>query len=381
MGLPIEPLTMLRQPFKQKIDAAFVALVVLIALTSQASAQERRYFFFNAYPYGSEALYNPASLIFNGGFDTFQIINDRDPTWHDVYWKSAATNIWRSATSPLYVISKFGWRRFLSQEVFPASLNIDNAQYAPNFMLHTIGGGMEYRKISEWYDYNGFPAPFVLGALTSLAFEYVNETVENGPNYYPNEDCIPDMLIFQPIGLLLFSYDGISEFFSSTVSLNDWSQPLAMTFSPFAIRNAGQNFVMKLALNQTRSTSLFFHFGNFAMLGLSFKTNAQDAVSFGAGLTSTGRKPLPAQNGVPSNSILVGPMVGVYYDRNNSLLASAIYSDAQNNRFRLNLYPGVLSNSVFSPGLFLMVGGNGSMVAGITARILPIGVGLYSPGR
>ena len=355
----------------------FAALLATIA--APAICQVQPYYYYRPFAYGSEALFNPISLLFNGGFDTFQIINDRQPTWHDVYWKSAGTNVWRSITSPADVIRRYGSARFFRQEVFPLSLDINDAQYVPNFMLHTIGGGMAYRKVWEWYDDHGFPVPSLFGAATAMAFEYVNEVVENGPNYYPNEDCIPDLLIFQPLGILLFSFDDFSEFFSSTLSLNEWSQPMALTFNPFAIRNAGQNFVMKLALNQSRSTSLFFHFGDFAIFGLSIKTNHEDAISFGAGLASTGRKSLPLQNGVPSNTIVVGSMAGLYYDRNNSLLLSAVFSDVENNRFRLNIYPGMLPNPVFSPGVFVTFGSRGTVVAGLTARVLPAGLGFYSP--
>ncbi|HEY6951394.1 MAG TPA: hypothetical protein VI758_03240 [Bacteroidota bacterium] len=342
-------------------------------------SQERDHFFYRPFPYGTEALFNPISLLANGGFDSFQILNDRHPTWNEVHWNTAGTNVWRSITAPLPIINRFGWNRFLRQEVFPTSLNINDAQYVPNYVLHMIGGGMAYRKISEWYDYQGVPVPYIFGAATRFAYEYINETVENGPNYYPNEDCLPDILIFQPLGIALFSFDGISEFFSSTLNLNDWSEQVVVTFAPFAIRNAGQNFVMKYSLNQARSTSLFFHFGDFAILGLSFKTNHEDAISFGGGLASTGKKNLPVQNGVPSNTVVAGTMAGIYYDRNNSLLASIVYSESENNRLRLNVFPGVLPSSVFSPGLFVTLAGNGTFVAGLTAHILPIGLGIYSP--
>ena len=368
--------------FEEFLKISFRTIAPLsfaVLFASHLYSQQNRYYYYQPSTYGSDGLFNPISLLANGGFDSYQIIDDRQPILNVTYWNRGATNIWRSATSPLPVISKFGWSRFLRQEVFPTSLDIDDAQYAPNYALHLIGGGMEYRKISEWYDYQGFPVPFFFGAATRIAYEFLNEAAENGPAFYPNEDCLPDMLIFQPLGILLFSFDDVSEFFSSTLSLNDWSQPVVLTFAPLAVRNAGQNFVMKLGLNRERSTSLFFHFGDFALLGLSFKTNGVEAVSVGAGLASTGTKELPIQNGVPSNTVITRAMAGVYYDRNNSLLASAVYSDNQNNRLRLNIYPGLLSYSSFSPGFFVTLGNHGEMIAGITAHVLPIGLGVYAP--
>jgi hypothetical protein len=359
-------------------NKSFFILFVFIFLAAESRAQEKQYYFFRPYSYGSDALYNPVSLIANGSFDSYQIL-DRQPTWKTVQWSSASTNVWRSLTSPLSVISTYGWNRFLRQEVFPMSFNINEAQYAPNFFLHTIGGGMEYRKISEWYDYHDVPVPFVCGIATCMLYEFVNEVVENGPVTAPNEDCIPDALIFQPLGFILFSFDGVCEFFSSTMQMNDWSEPVGISFAPFAVRNAGQNFVMKFGLNQDRSTNLFFHFGEFALFGLSLKTNSENAVSFGYGLASTGVKDLPAENGVPSNTVTAGPMAGIYYDRNNSLLAALVYSANQNTRFRANVYPGLLCSSQYSPGFFLTIGAGGSATAGITMRILPVGLSGYRP--
>ena len=368
-----------KQPSLAKISPVIFLGILVLLLQSQLICQEKEYFFYNPEEVGSEALYNPLSVIANAGFDSFQIIEDRLPTWKEVYWSRSTTNVWRSATSPLPIINRFGWSRFLRQEIFPISFNINDAQYAPNYALHLIGGGMTFRKLSEWYDYNGFPVPVLWGAVTRMTYEFINESVENGPGTYLNEDCLPDMLVFQPLGMILFSFDDVSEFFSSTLNLNDWSQPVILTFAPFAVRNAGQNFVMKLALNQGHSTNLFFHFGDFAIVGLSLKTNSEDAISFGGGLASIGVKDLPFQNEVHSNTVVPGGMAGIYYDRNNSLLASTVYSADQHCRLRLNLYPGLLPGSAFSPGLFVTFDSRGGIVAGLTTGVLPIGLGFYHP--
>jgi hypothetical protein len=372
--------------YRAKNDAhisftGFVCFIFCFSFISiKLCGQEKNYYFFRSYDYGSEALFNPLSVIVNCGCDTYQQL-DRSSTFDAIPWNSGATSVWRSITSPLPVISKFGWNRFLSQEIFPTSLDRDRTQWVPNYMLHVVGGGMVSRKLSEWYDYNGFPLPFLLGACTVMAGEFLNETVENGPGIYPNEDCIPDILIFQPLGILLFNSDKICEFFSSELNLNDWSQPAALSFAPLAFRNAGQNFVVKYALTKSKSTSAFLHFGNFAILGMSFKTNTEDAISIGAGLASTGVKSLPVQNGVPSNTVKSGSMAGVYYDRNNSLLASLVYSDSRNCRLRLNVYPGIVSSSRFSPGFFITLADPKILIAGVTMKILPIGVSTYNPVR
>jgi hypothetical protein len=376
--------TDMKHPSKNYIQTSFITAIIcalcscILFSSSKLFGQEKNYYFFRSYDYGSEALFNPISTIVNGGCDTYQQLN-RPSTFDAIPWKNGATSVWRSITSPLPVISDFGWNRFLGQEIFPTSFDMNRSQWVPNYMLHVVGGGMVSRKVAEWYDFNGYPLPYVLGAITVMASEFFNETVENGNNIYPNEDCIPDILVFQPLGILLFSVDKVSDFFSSELNLNDWSQPAAISFAPLAFRNAGQNFVMKYALTQSKSTSLFFHFGNFAIFGLSFKRNTEDAISIGAGMASTGVKSLPIQNGVPSNTIESGLMAGIYYDRNNSLLLSMVYSASRNCRFRLNVYPGVISSSYFSPGFFITVADPRIFIAGVTMKILPLGVSAYVP--
>lgn len=353
-----------------------IILVVLVIIPASLSAQNKKYYFYNPVPYGSESLYNPLTMVVNGGYDPFQML-DREPTWSNMYWNKAATNVWRCITAPAPIINKFGWKRFISTELIPTNLKIEEGQYAPNYALHLIGGGMEYRKISEWYDYHNVPAPFLCGAVTCMAFEYLNEIVENGMNYYPNIDCIPDILIFQPLGILLFSFDDVSEFFSSSLQLNDWSHPVAVTFAPFAIRNAAQIFVAKIPLNTTRTKSIFLNFGTFALLGYSAKLDEEHSLSFGGGLTSKGRRALPLQNGVPSNTIVVGPMAGVYYDRNNSLLASVVIADTYFMRYRFNVYPGIFFLGSCSPSFFLSIDSNGATTVGVTVASFPLGVGYH----
>ncbi|HOV97999.1 MAG TPA: hypothetical protein PK595_00345 [Bacteroidota bacterium] len=356
---------------KQRYFYFIIFLSFLFSFTS--SGQEKHYYFYQPVPYGSESLYNPISLLFNGGFDTFNML-DREPEWKNVYWDHAATNVWRCITAPAPVINRFGWGKFIGTEIFPTNLKIEESQYVPNVGLHLIGGGMEFRKMSEWYDYHNVPVPYLCGAITCMAYEYLNEVVENGMNYYPNLDCIPDILVFQPLGIFFFSFDNVSKFFSEKFQLNDWSNPIAVSFAPFAIRNSCNMFVAKYPLDSARTKSLFLNFGTFAVLGGSFKTDEEHSVSIAAGLTSKGRRALERRNEIPSNTVILGPMAGIYYDRNNSLLASFIFADTYYMRYRLNTYPGFLSIKGWSPGFFLSVDTNGRSTFGVTVTSLPIGL-------
>jgi hypothetical protein len=323
-------------------------------------------------------MFNPISVLMNGGLDVLQSYTSSTRA-DDIRWGIQAESIWRSVSSPAYWISRYGWNKFLSQEVFPTSLNVQKAQWAPNYTLHVIGGGMEYRKLSEWYDSHGYPLPYVFGATTAMGYHYLNELVENGPAIHPNTDAIADLCIFDPLGIVLFSFDGVAEYFSSTFGLNDWSPQPSFSFKPLSFRNFGHSFVMRYPIIASKRTNAFLYLGKSTLLGLSRKTNDRDALSFGVGATQTGVWEVDATNGIPTNSIHVGAACGIFYDRNNSLLASLLISKYYLETVRFNIYPGVFFESPFSPGFFFTLGDDGTYSAGLTIQFSPVGIGIYVP--
>jgi hypothetical protein len=361
-----------------------ISIILSISLLAECAGgnfialSQTTYHYFRTVDYGSDAMFNPISVLMNGGLDVLQSYSSSTRA-SEIPWDIGGTSVWRSVSSPAYWINRYGWNKFLSQEVFPTSLNIKKAQWAPNYFLHIVGGGMVYRKLSEWYDYYGFPLPYVLGAITSMGYHSFNEIVENGPTLHPNTDCIADLCIFDPLGIILFSFDGISEYFSVEFGLNDWSPQPALSFGPIAFRNFGHCFVMRYPLTATKHTSVFLHLGKSTLLGASLKINGGGAVSFGAGATQTGVWEVDAANGIPTNSIRVGATAGFFFDRNNSLLVSLLISEYYLEKIRLNIYPGAAS-SFFAPfGFFLTLGDRGTYAIGITMRGSPAGVGLYAP--
>jgi hypothetical protein len=359
------------------------AAVVLVALTATflviSSSQDLpRYFYYRPLPYGSEAMYHPIGVILNGGLDVMQSYAS-STHFNAIPWDLGATSVWRSITSPGYYISRYGWSKFLSHEVFPTSLKIENAQWAPNYTLHAIGGGMEYRKLSEWYDAHGFPAPYVFGAASAMTYHFFNETVENGPGIHPNTDCIADLLIFDPLGIILFSFDDIAEYFSTTWELNDWSPQPSVSLGPPSFRNFSHSFVAKLRLTSSGGTKLFLYLGKSTLLGLTLTDTQKESLSFGAGATQTGVWEVDASNGIPTNTIHVGATAGIFYDRNNSLLASLLVSEYYLERVRVNVFPGVIGSGTWSPGFFVTLGSRGTFAAGITVQMVPVGLAFYAP--
>ena len=346
---------------------------ILFCYSLQSVAQEKKYYFFHPFSYGSESTFNPVSLIANGGFDELQSYW-RSSSLSDISWENGSKNVWYNIIAPLPQINKYGWNDFVFHEIIPRSFNMNDAQYFPNYTLHLIGGGMQYRKIEEWFDYNKYPLPEVWAIITTMGYHYINEILENGDWRGPNTDPIADLLIFDPLGIVLFSFDDVCRFFSSEVNLNDWNNQPAFSFGPLGLQNTGQNFVIKYPLTASGKTSLLYHFGAFGELGLSFKTNQEDAISFGVGMTSNNVKTSLNSNGEPRFTITTGPRAGIYWDRNNSLMVSLVASDNFHSLVLMNIYPGVFSSKSFSPGFFLLAGNGGTFTIGITASFLPIGL-------
>ncbi len=341
-------------------------------------AQQPSSYFYKGLSYGSEATFNPIAVLLNGGFDEVQAYGVSN-SLTDIPWSNANQNLWNNLRSPFSHIRTYGWEEFIRNEILPVSLDRFHMQYFPNYTLHLLGGGMVSRKMTEWYGYHGYPSPALLSAVTSMSYHYINELIETKDFSKSNIDPIADLYIFDPLGILLFSFDGVAEFFAGELSFNDWSSQPAVSFAPFAVRNVSQSFVMKYPLTESKSMSVFYHFGAFGIAGLSFKTSGDESVSLGAGLTSKSVFTYDINDEMIAQTIHVGGMAGVYFDRNNSLMASLVVADNFNERVRFNVFPGLISFLDFSPGFFVSAGGRSLFTVGMTFQSAPFGLSLHAP--
>jgi hypothetical protein len=206
----------------------------------------------------------------------------------------------------------------------------------------------------------------------------VNEATENGSFVGPNVDPISDVYIFDIGGVILFSSDAVAGFFSRTLSLTEWSGQIAYNPTHNTIENQGQNFVMKYKLPFLKKTSLFYYFGDSGMLGLSFLRDDHDCISVSGGFVAKELRLVDTTNGARTISVDMGLIGGVFYDRENSLLASLIVSDRINEKIKLNIYPGVIHLGPVSPGLFVSLGKGDQVIAGLTIRYSPVGIAYRS---
>ena len=348
-----------------------------IALSQNDSIQndsihEKPYYFYKGYNYGSQSEYNPLTLLLNGGYDILQLTN-HDRQIFKFPYASSAQNVFWNLGHPIKVIGEVGWWKFTKTELLPLSFNREGAQWMPNYILHVVGGGMSYVAISEWYRYHNVSCPKLLGFITLMAADVLNETMENNGYKGSNSDPIPDVYIFNFAGVALFSSEKVCRFFSNKLNMADWSLQPSVTFKDFSLYNCGQYFSFKWALPFERRLSLFSRMGMGTLIGLSWKFPNGTAISAGAGVRSGERYLLP---GTAREVTITTPFsVGIFYDKNNSLLASLQISNVNDYFINANVYPGLFRIGKFSPGLWTVIDKKGVPAFGFSTRYT-LGVGL-----
>ncbi len=350
-----------------------IILSALIVPPPAVAQEEEPYLFYRGRDYGSEALVNPVSLMINGGFGILQYGNLKRDI-NGIRFGTGFRNVFANLSHPGGSVREYGWGEFLANEIFPTSLNRKNAQYWPNYQNHLIGGGMNYVEMKEWYRFHRFPSPVVSAIATMAAYHLLNEAVENNAYVGTNVDPLADLLIFDPLGIVLFSIGGVPEFFARTLHLADWS--LQPAWSPFTgtIENQGINYSVKWGLPFAEKFSLFYYWGLTGLMGLSYSPDGSGSWSFGAGLRA---KELVVADDAGERRKLTTTLTwnaGIFYDREESLLWSLIVSGVSDYKVHLNVYPGAFDIGGFRPGVFWALSDNGVMISGISVAFSPVGL-------
>ncbi len=346
------------------------------AVPALLNAQEK-FYFYKGRPYGSESMINPGSLLINAGFDILQSAT-HSRVLSTIHVSDGVTNVWRNLKDPFTQIDKFGWGRFFGQEIFPTSLQLEKAQWFPNYTLHFLGGGMDARMMYEWYVYHDFQYPTLMAGVTVAAYHLLNEAVEHYSFDGPNVDPIADIYFFNLTGALFFTSDAVSEFFSETMNMTAWPGQPAWNPTYNTLENNGQYYIMKYKLPWWERTSLFYHFGDNGMLGLSYRHTKEESITMSGGFATRELRTVDVTNGARTVTVSLGWIAGLFYDRNNSVLASLMASNRVNEKVRLNIYPGLFRLLNITPGFFASIGRGDHFIAGITFQFLPLGLAYRS---
>ena len=335
--------------------------------------KQGNYWFYKGYDYGSQSLIHPLRLIINGGYGIMQV-SSRDNRPGKIQYGRGMRNVTQNLLNPHWSISINGFWDFFSREVLPISINSGQAQYWPNYMNHLVGGGFSYRMMVEYYSYHDVDHPRAWAGATIFAYHFLNEVVENDGYLGPTTDPVADFWLFNPAGIILFSNESIARFFGETLHMADWSYQPVWLPETHELVNNGQNYAVKYHLNERGSTSLFYHWGTHAELGLSFTRPDGDCFSFGLGLVP---KNLFKIDEV-SKTVDLAVSGGLFYDRDNSLMASLLFARTKDYRYRLNLYPGLIKLGPMRPGFFASLNQDDRLLLGLTFGTLqhvPIGIG------
>lgn len=344
------------------------ALLFIFLNCTSITAQEKKYYFYSGKKYGTESQFNPLSLILNGSYDVAQIEGvGRYITKYP--YRHASREIFRNLTDPIFSIRSYGTQHFFMDQILPINFTPNHGQWWPNYNLHLLGGGMVYARTTEWYVYHGFPAPVLFSIGTMAAYHLMNEIVENGNFAGPNVDPIADIYFFDIGGMILFSFDAVKEFFSEKVILADWSFQPSFSLRDGTLRNNGQYFSFKWKFPSSDKWHLFYLAGIDAIVGTSYKTDEFSMFSVGFGFRNKKFEVLDAGKNRLTAKLVWN--VGIFYDRENSLLASAFFSGTYADAATLNIYPGVVHLGNFSPGFFVTVSQKGEPTFGITTRWTP----------
>ena len=326
--------------------------------------------FYRDVDYGSDSQFTPLSSMLTWTFDTLQVPLSFDEHDFRGRWLTVRENLGHPKRA---IDSRGGMGEFINRQVFPYKLT--EPDWIPNYTLHLLGGGMVFRKKAEWFEAHNWPLPYLSSAVLTVVEELAQETVEKAST--KADDEVADVYIFMPLAMLLFSNDRVAHFMNDTMHLGEWSyQPM---YDPNALRpwgtrgkltNVGQNFFVKPEIFGWKKHRPFAFFGMTNLFGLTHKVGATDSFSWGLGAAM-----VHSQD--PTTVRFSG---GLFWDRNDSLLASLIFKGTDSLAVRLNIYPGILGpRSWWSPGLYVGVGDKGDVSAGLTLRILPAGLARVAP--
>jgi hypothetical protein len=351
-----------------KAGLAVFALLVATPLSAQ-QRDTTRYFYRPEVTYGMEGMNNPFTVVLQGGFE--MLAYHQAERFDTFPYRFAGEIMHESLFSPFKTIREYGVANFINDEFIPYAPGRSNFSVMPNVTLHLIGGGFSYAWMEEYYRYHGVKHPVLAAAATAYFKNLMNEMVEVPPHKMAWVDPISDLYFWDLAAIVLFSQRSVKHFFSREVGIYNWgtmpvlvpSTRLVNTNAYFAMRPVHFRYPVKPVVIT----------GLGALAGISFPVKNDHTVSVTGGLlTADVLFGAPGTNVAPSLEAV--PAAGFFWDRNNSLMASALIRATAPVGIRVNMYPGVLKGAASGLGIY---GETGPVKhAGLVWRIPGAGLGL-----
>lgn len=339
----------------------FVTFVILIPLPVQADSAPRYY---EAMNYGSESLYSPLGNFLSYAFDTLQLPESFDTKDFDGRFDRVMDHLGDPKDA---IAQEGGFKRFINRQIFPIDPAHSNDSWAilPNYFLHLLGGGIAYRKDLEWFDARGDQHGVLKASVLAMTSEIIQEVFEKKTT--TDDDEVADVYLFRPIGMLLFSNDRIANKVMRTLDPAVW--PYLQVYDPSEDRlmNLGINYIYRPPITTVKNSRLFIFTGLNNLVGISHEMGEDEAFSWGIGLATQ------RVDDTLSQQSDLEPSIGLFYDRNKSLLWSFVLNDTGNNHFRFNLFP-LQDTGLGSAGYFVSQHEDDSWSFGVTYRF-QLGIG------
>jgi len=328
--------------------------------------------------FGSAALVAPGAMLLNRGMSTL-VYASTERRLGSIRWAHGGRSVQDALAHPVAAIERSGgWGRWFRHEFASDSWNVWTWAWTANYGGHVLAGGITYRVAAEWFAQRGVPHPRLTGAVFTWGLGLVNEVLESQHHERGMATTVGGLYVFEPLGILLFSFDGVARFFGDRLEAADWSPQAAVTFPDGAVRNVAQVISYKVPLPFTRRAKLLFLIGQISTTGLQ--------VEMGGGYALGGTVGFAGQDQVvdPTTSferLVAQTSGGLYLSRTNSLLASAVVGQGSQ-PLALNLYPGVLPGRLRDFGIWLTVQEDGPVSFGFSSQaLLGVSLGMDAGGR
>ena len=385
MGITSLPLSNLVVQFRGFLLCGLVAVLCPdLAQAENSSAQEEMtYYFLKDVDYGSQSTFGPLQVILNSGFDILRS-GSYPNSLTQIDFATGFVNVWDNILNPIDNIrATQPWSDFVAHEIFPyKAFDPDHGHFVPNYFLHTIGEGMLFRQLTEHYHREGNAYPRTSALLTLFGAQLLNEVVENSGHRGPNVDPIADLLIFNPLGYLLFAFEGSAHFFSTYFQVTYWPGQATLSPTNLGIYNPGENFTFRVPFGSL-PVGLFTYMGSEGLAGLSYKLNALDRIQLAWGYRVVWLEDENAEN-PDVNSRMMRPvkpgnwLMGFFWDRNDSLMLSVLAGIKAEPTLRINLYPGILDLGEWKLGAFVWTSRSEGLIAGFSFGNSPLGLGFQA---
>jgi len=370
------------EPFHCRVISRCFALSFFLALTafpctvpaqlaaqipdSAADSLSRRFYYHRPdVQFGSASLQGPLGIAANRGMSVI-VFNHVERDLGTIPWGKGWQAVTDAIGHPLAAIERYGgWNTFLRKELLPDKGRVWRWAWAPNYGGHIVAGGITYRYLTEWFEDNGVPMPRASAALFSMSVMVMNEVLES-PNGPPgNSGTVADLLFFDPMGILVFSFDGPARFFSEKLQAADWSPQASITFPDGLIMNHGQLMSYKIPLPKLDDVRLILLIGQGAGTGLQFDVKDDYRLAVVGGFEATSRTIDPLTG---TESVTAEYGGGLFLDRDNSLLMSVALSKRDYARYLINIYPGILPGPLNPVGVWGTRSQQGEWSVGLSLR-------------